>query len=116
MIIGTEINLEGKYVLPGCIDDQVHFANPLTHKGNIRTESRAAVRWYNPFMEMPNTKPNATSQELLEDKYQIAKDSIANYSFFMGATNDNLNEVLKQIQIMSVGLKFSWAPYWKHAC
>jgi len=93
-----EINLEGKYVLPGCIDDQVHFREPgLTHKGNIRTESRAAVAGgITSFMEMPNTKPNATTQELLEDKYQIAKkDSIANYSFFMGATNDNLNEVLK---------------------
>ena len=94
----VEINLEGKYVLPGCIDDQVHFREPgLTHKGNIRTESRAAVAGgITSFMEMPNTKPNATTQELLEDKYQIAKkDSIANYSFFMGATNDNLNEVLK---------------------
>ncbi len=93
-----EINLEGKYVLPGCIDDQVHFREPgLTHKGNIRTESRAAVAGgITSFMEMPNTKPNATTQELLEDKYQIAtKDSIANFSFFMGATNDNLNEVLK---------------------
>ncbi|MBL6661292.1 MAG: dihydroorotase [Crocinitomicaceae bacterium] len=93
-----EINLEGKYVLPGCIDDQVHFREPgLTHKGNIRTESRAAVAGgITSFMEMPNTKPNATTQKLLEDKYQIAtKDSIANYSFFMGATNDNLNEVLK---------------------
>ena len=93
-----EINLEGKYVLPGCIDDQVHFREPgLTHKGNIRTESRAAVAGgITSFMEMPNTKPNATTQELLEDKYQIAtKDSIANFSFFIGATNDNLNEVLK---------------------
>ena len=93
-----EINLEGKYVLPGCIDDQVHFREPgLTHKGNIRSESKAAVAGgITSFMEMPNTKPNATTQELLEDKYQIAtKDSIANFSFFMGATNDNLNEVLK---------------------
>ena len=83
----VEINLEGKYVLPGCIDDQVHFREPgLTHKGNIRTESRAAVAGgITSFMEMPNTKPNATTQELLEDKYQIAKkDSIANYSFHGG--------------------------------
>ena len=115
-----EINLEGKYVLPGCIDDQVHFREPgLTHKGNIRTESRAAVAGgITSFMEMPNTKPNATTQELLEDKYQIAKkDSIANYSFFMGATNDNLNEVLKTNPNNVCGVKsFHGLLYWKHAC
>lgn len=94
----TEINLEGKYVLPGCIDDQVHFREPgLTHKGTIATESRAAVAGgITSFMEMPNTVPNALTQELLEDKYQIAaQNSIANYSFFMGASNENLEEVLK---------------------
>ena len=94
----TIIDLAGKYIIPGCIDDQVHFREPgLTHKGNIYSESRAAVAGgITSFMEMPNTSPNATTQELLEDKYQIAKThSIANYSFFMGATNDNLDEVLK---------------------
>ncbi len=93
-----EYNLEGKYLLPGCIDDQVHFREPgLTHKANIGTESRAAVAGgITSFMEMPNTVPNTLTQELLQDKYDIAsKTSIANYSFFMGASNDNLDEVLK---------------------
>lgn len=92
------IDLSGKYVLPGMIDDQVHFREPgLTHKANIATESRAAVAGgITSFMEMPNTKPNAVTQELLQDKYDIAaKSAIANYSFFMGATNDNIEEVLK---------------------
>jgi dihydroorotase len=92
------IDLEGKFVLPGCIDDQVHFREPgLTHKATIFTESRAAVAGgITSFMEMPNTVPNTLTQELLEDKYQIAsKTSIANYSFFMGASNDNIDEVLK---------------------
>jgi dihydroorotase len=90
--------LEGKYLLPGCIDDQVHFREPgLIHKATIATESRAAVAGgITSFMEMPNTVPNALTQELLEDKYQIASNSsIANYSFFMGASNDNIEEVLK---------------------
>lgn len=94
----TIVDLKGKYILPGCIDDQVHFREPgLTHKANIRTESRAAVAGgITSFMEMPNTVPNALTQELLEDKYQIAAESsIANYSFFMGASNDNIDEVLK---------------------
>lgn len=93
-----EINLEGKYLVPGSIDDQVHFREPgLTHKANIFTESRAAVAGgITSFMEMPNTVPNALTQELLQDKYNIAaKSSIANYSFFMGASNDNIEEVLK---------------------
>lgn len=93
-----EINAEGKYVLPGLIDDQVHFREPgLTHKANIYTEAKAAVAGgTTTFMEMPNTVPNALTQELLEDKYQIAqKTSLANYSFFMGGSNDNLEEVLK---------------------
>lgn len=92
------IDAKGKYLLPGLIDDQVHFREPgLTHKANIYTESRAAVAGgITSFMEMPNTVPNALTQELLEDKYQIAaKNSIANYSFFMGASNDNIEEVLK---------------------
>ncbi len=94
----TIVDLNGKYILPGCIDDQVHFREPgLTHKANIRTESRAAVAGgITSFMEMPNTVPNALTQELLEVKYQIAvESSIANYSFFMGASNDNIDEVLK---------------------
>lgn len=93
-----EINCEGKLILPGCIDDQVHFREPgLTQKANIYTESRAAVAGgITSFMEMPNTVPNTLTQELLEDKYQIgAKSALANYSFFMGASNDNVEEVLK---------------------
>jgi dihydroorotase len=92
------IDLSGKWLIPGMIDDQVHFREPgLTHKGNIFTESRAAVAGgITSFMEMPNTKPNALTQELLQDKYDIAaQSSIANYSFFMGAGNDNIEEVLK---------------------
>lgn len=92
------INIEGKYLVPGSIDDQVHFREPgLTHKADIYTESRAAVAGgITSFMEMPNTVPNALTQSLLEDKYTIASNSsIANYSFFMGASNDNIEEVLK---------------------
>ncbi len=94
----TEINVDGKYILPGCIDDQVHFREPgLTHKADIHHESRAAVAGgITSFMEMPNTVPNTLTQELLEDKYVLgSKNSIANYSFFMGASNDNIEEVLK---------------------
>ncbi len=93
-----EINGEYKFVLPGVIDDQVHFREPgLTHKANIHTESCAAVAGgTTSFMEMPNTKPAATTHELLEDKYQIAANSSpANYSFFMGTSNENTEEVLK---------------------
>ena len=92
------VDISGKYLMPGMIDDQVHFREPgLTHKANIGTESRAAVAGgITTFMEMPNTKPNALTQELLQDKYDIAANSsIANYSFFMGASNDNIEEVLK---------------------
>jgi dihydroorotase len=92
------IDAKGKYLLPGLIDDQVHFREPgLTHKGNIYTEARAAVAGgITSFMEMPNTVPNALTQELLEDKYKIAaQSSLANYSFFMGASNENIEEVLK---------------------
>ncbi|MBN9293952.1 MAG: dihydroorotase [Flavobacteriia bacterium] len=91
-------DLKGDFLLPGAIDDQVHFREPgLTHKGNIQTESYAAVAGgITSFMEMPNTIPNAITQELLEEKYQIAaKTSAGNYSFFMGATNDNYEEVMK---------------------
>jgi len=93
-----EIDATGLHLLPGLIDDQVHFREPgLTHKANIYTESRAAVAGgTTSFMEMPNTVPNTLSQKLLQDKYEIAQDtSLANYSFFMGAANDNLEEVLK---------------------
>ncbi len=94
----TEINGEGKFLFPGAIDDQVHFREPgLTHKATIYTESKAAVAGgVTSFMEMPNTIPNALTQELLEDKYKIgAATSLANYSFFMGTGNDNADEVLK---------------------
>lgn len=93
-----EIDATGKFLIPGCIDDQVHFREPgLTHKANIATESAAAVAGgITTFMEMPNTVPNTLTQELLQDKYAIAaKTSYANYSFFMGASNDNIEEVLR---------------------
>lgn len=92
------IDANGQFLLPGVIDDQVHFREPgLTHKATIRTESRAAVAGgVTTYMEMPNTVPNALTQSLLADKYEIAaQTSFANYSFFMGASNDNLVEVLK---------------------
>lgn len=92
------IDAEGNFLIPGAIDDQVHFREPgLTHKGNIETESRAAVAGgITSFIEQPNTVPNAVTQELLEDKYKIAAEtSYANYGFMMGGTNDNLEEVLK---------------------
>ena len=100
--------LNGKFLLPGCIDDQVHFREPgLTHKGSILSESRAAVAGgITSFMEMPNTFPNALTQVLLEDKYTIAQhNSPANYSFFMGASNDNLEEVLKTDEKNVCGVK-----------
>ncbi|EDM38717.1 dihydroorotase [Pedobacter sp. BAL39] len=93
-----EINAEGLHLFPGMIDDQVHFREPgLTHKADIFTESMAAVAGgITSFMEMPNTVPNTLTQELLADKYKIASEvSLANYSFFMGASNNNLEEVLK---------------------
>lgn len=92
------IDAEGKYLLPGIIDDQVHFREPgLTHKGDIESESRSAVAGgTTSFIEQPNTVPNAVTQELLADKYDIASQkSFANYGFMMGGTNDNLEEVLK---------------------
>lgn len=92
------VDANGKLLIPGAIDDQVHFREPgLTHKGNIHSESRAAVAGgVTSFMEMPNTVPPVFTQGLLEDKYLIAsKNALANYSFFIGASNDNLDEVLK---------------------
>ncbi len=103
-----EIDATGKYVIPGIIDDQVHFREPgLTHKATIATEARAAVAGgVTSFMEMPNTKPASLTQELLEQKYQIAaQTSLANYSFFMGASNDNLEEVLKTDAQSVCGIK-----------
>jgi dihydroorotase len=105
---GIEINAEGLYLFPGCIDDQVHFREPgLTHKANIYTESRAAAAGgITSFMEMPNTVPNTLTQELLEDKYRIAsRDSLANYSFYMGASNDNIDEVLRTDTANVCGVK-----------
>jgi len=96
-----EIPGDGLHLFPGVIDDQVHFREPgLTHKATIFTESRAAVAGgVTSFMEMPNTIPNALTHELLEDKYLIGqKDSLANYSFFMGTSNTNAEEVLKTNQ------------------
>ncbi len=92
------LEAEGLYLLPGVIDDQVHFREPgLTHKADLYTESRAAVAGgVTSFMEMPNTKPPTLTQELLENKYELAaQKSLANYSFFMGVANDNVEEVLK---------------------
>ena len=92
------IDAKGKYLIPGIIDDQVHFREPgLTHKADIGSESRAAVAGgITSFIEMPNTVPQATTQELLEDKFKIAeKVSLANYSFMIGGTNDNLEELLR---------------------
>jgi dihydroorotase len=105
--IGSQISVAGnakeidgseQYLLPGVIDDQVHFREPgLTHKATIYTEAKAAVAGgVTSFMEMPNTKPPVFTQELLEDKYNIAsQSSLANYSFFMGTSNDNIDEVLR---------------------
>ena len=102
------INAEGKYLLPGIIDDQVHFREPgLTHKAEIYTEAKAAVSGgITTFMEMPNTVPQALTQELLQDKYDRAEQvSLANYSFFMGASNNNLEEVLKTDKNNVCGVK-----------
>ena len=102
------IDAEGSFLIPGVIDDQVHFREPgLTHKGDIASESKAAVAGgITSYIEQPNTVPNAVTQELLEDKYQIAsKTSHANYSFMMGGTNDNLEEILKTNPKNVAGLK-----------
>lgn len=106
---GTTIfDAAGQYLIPGAIDDQVHFREPgLTHKGEIATESRAAVAGgVTSYMEMPNTNPQAVTQELLEEKYRRAAEvSAANYSFYLGATNDNLDEVLKTDGTKVCGIK-----------
>ncbi|HUH25931.1 MAG TPA: hypothetical protein VLY87_04850, partial [Flavobacterium sp.] len=114
--IGTDLNLEadkvidasGFHIFPGVIDDQVHFREPgLTHKGTIATESKAAIAGgVTSFIEQPNTVPNAVTQEILEEKYQIAaQTSFANYSFMMGGTNDNLEELLKTNPRNVAGIK-----------
>lgn len=102
------IDATGKYLIPGVIDDQVHFREPgLTHKGEIATESKAAVAGgVTSYMEMPNTNPQAVTQQLLEEKYQRAAEvSPANFSFYMGATNNNLEEVLKTDASKVCGIK-----------
>ena len=102
------IDANGKTLIPGFIDDQVHFREPgLTHKANIASESRAAIAGgITTFIEMPNTVPQATTQELLENKFKIAaKDSYANYSFMFGGTNDNLEELLKTDPKKVAGIK-----------
>ena len=102
------IDAEGKYLIPGMIDDQVHFREPgLTHKANIATESKAAIAGgITSFVEMPNTVPQATTQELLEDKFKTASEtSYANYSFMFGGTNDNLEELLKTNPKNVAGIK-----------
>lgn len=102
------IDANGDALMPGVIDDQVHFREPgLTHKGDIYTESRAAVAGgITSYMEMPNTIPNAVTHQLLEEKYSLAeKKSFANYSFFMGTTNDNLDELLKTDPKKVCGIK-----------
>ncbi len=94
----AELSGYNKFLLPGAIDDQVHFREPgLTHKATIYTESKAAVAGgITSFMEMPNTVPPAFTQQLLEEKYKVASQtSLANYSFYMGTSNDNIDEVLK---------------------
>ncbi len=104
----NEVNADGLFLIPGIIDDQVHFREPgLTHKGELFTESRAAVAGgITSYMEMPNTVPNALTQELLQDKYHRAAEvSLANYSFFMGASNDNMDEVLKTDEKNVCGVK-----------
>ena len=102
------IDIEGAFLLPGVIDDQVHFREPgLTHKGTIYSESRAAVAGgITSFMEMPNTKPAVLTQDLLKDKFHIGRvNSLANFSFFMGVSNDNIDEVLKTDFTKVPGLK-----------
>ena len=104
----TTYDAQGKYLLPGLIDDQVHFREPgLTHKATIYSEAKAAVAGgITSFMEMPNTVPNTLTQELLQDKYNTAaQQSLANYSFYMGVSNDNLEEVLRTNTQEVCGLK-----------
>ena len=103
-----EINAQGQWLIPGIIDDQVHFREPgLTHKADIASESAAGVAGgVTSYMEMPNTKPPAVTQELLAQKYEIARlTSYGNYSFYMGASNDNLEEVLRTDPQQVCGIK-----------
>ena len=103
-----EINAENLVLMPGVIDDQVHFREPgLTHKGNIFTESRAAIAGgTTSFIEQPNTVPNAVTHEVLEEKYAIAhKTAFANYSFMLGGTNNNLEEIKKTNPLNIAGIK-----------
>ena len=98
VVADIEIDATNKHLLPGVIDDQVHFREPgLTHKANIYTESKAAIAGgITSFMEMPNTNPQTLTQDLLEEKFKIGeKNSLANFTFFMGVSNNNLEEVLK---------------------
>lgn len=102
------IDAAGRHLIPGMIDDQVHFREPgLTHKGTIASESRAAVAGgTTSFMEMPNVNPQTTTLDALEAKYQIAANSsVANYSFYLGATNDNLEEIKRLDPKQSCGVK-----------
>jgi len=104
----TEIDAEGMYAMPGAIDDQVHFREPgLSHKATIHTESRAAVAGgVTSFFEMPNTQPPATTQALLQDKFDIASQhALANYSFFMGTSNENYEEVMRTNPLEVCGIK-----------
>ena len=106
---GTKIiEADGLLLLPGVIDDQVHFREPgLTHKGDIHSESRAAAAGgVTSFMDMPNTNPQTVTIEALEDKYRIgAEKSVINYSFNIGATNDNIDEILKADPLKVCGIK-----------
>ena len=102
------IDAQGKYLIPGVIDEHVHFREPgLTYKGDIYTESRAAVAGgVTSFMDMPNTDPQTTTQDLLQQKFDLAAEkSLANYSFYLGATNDNLSEVVKTDPKRVCGIK-----------
>ena len=104
----TVIDAQGKYLIPGIIDEHVHFREPgLTHKADIYTESRAAVAGgVTSFMDMPNTVPQTTTQDLLQQKFDLAAEkSLANYSFYLGATNDNLSEIVKTDPTKVCGIK-----------
>ena len=104
------IDARGLYLIPGVIDDQVHFREPgLTHKGNLFTESRAAVAGgVTTYMDMPNTMPQTSTNDALLRKQEMADGrSAANYSFYLGATNENIKRAV-QIRVLPVGLRFSW--------
>lgn len=106
-------DLKFKYLMPGMIDDQVHFRDPgLTHKADLETESKAAIAGgITSFMDMPNTHPRALTVDLLEEKFELAaKKSYANYSFYMGTSNDNIEEVLKVDPLKVCGVKVFMGP------